>query len=99
MSSYLISKATRTDLKNIGVYTQKTWGAKQRRIYIKELDMAFRFLADNPLSGTTCGYIVSGLRKHNYKSHTIFYENREGSVFIARVLHKSMDIESRLETP
>lgn len=86
-------------MKNIAAYTQKTWGAKQRRIYIKELDIVFHFLADNPLSGNTCDYIVSGLRKHSYGRHIIFYEDRQDSVFIARVLHKSMDIESKLKNP
>ncbi|NLQ17944.1 type II toxin-antitoxin system RelE/ParE family toxin [Marinomonas sp. M1K-6] len=99
MSLFLISRAARGDLKNIAAYTQKTWGTEQRRSYIKELDRTFLFLAENPMSGTPCDYIISGLKKHRHESHTIFYENKDNSIFIVRVLHKSMDTESQLEKP
>lgn len=93
MSLFLVSQAVRTDLKNIATYTQKIWGAEQCRAYIKALDTTFIFLVENPISDTPCNYIVSGLRKHCYESHIIFYENRDTSIFIVRTLHKSMDIE------
>jgi len=51
------------------------------------------------MSGTPCDYIISGLRKHSHESHTIFYENKDHSVFIIRILHKSMDVESQLGKP
>ena len=97
MSLFLVSRTARADLKNIAAYTQKTWDAEQRRSYIKELDLAFLFLAENPMSGTPCGYIISGLRKHRHKSHTIFYENKDNSIFIVRILHKSMDVKLQLK--
>lgn len=99
MSSFSVSKAARADLKNIAAYTQKTWGAKQRRAYIKELDASFHFLAENPLSGTACDYIEEGLRKHAHQQHIIFYESDLGNVFIVRVLHKSMDVNAQLKAP
>ena len=99
MSLFSVSRAARADLKNIAAYTQKTWSTEQRRTYIKDLDQIFLFLAENPMSGTPCDYIISGLRKHSHESHTIFYENRDDSIFIIRVLHKSMDVESQLEKP
>lgn len=99
MSLFLVSQAARSDLKNIAAYTQKTWGADQRRVYLKELDLAFLFLAENPFSGASCDYIISDLRKFCHKSHVIFYVIRDNSIFIARVLHKSMDVESQLKEP
>lgn len=99
MSSFDVSKAARADLKNIAAYTQKTWGASQRRKYLKGLDKTFHFLSDNPFSGNQCDYIIKGLRKHLYESHIIFYEISQSSVFIVRVLHKSMDVESKFENP
>lgn len=99
MSLFLLSRAARADLKNIAAYTQKIWGTEQRRAYIKELDLTFLFLAENPVSGAPCDHINSGLRKHGHNSHTIFYENKDSSIFIVRILHKSMDVESQLEKP
>jgi len=97
MTSFTVSRAARADLKNIAAYTQKTWGANQRRIYIKELDTAFHFLSDNPLSVTACDCINKGLRKHAHKHHVIFYEVNHNSIFIIRVLHKSMDADVQLQ--
>jgi len=99
MSSFDVSNAARTDLKNIAAYTQKTWGASQRRRYLKNLDKAFHFLSDNSQSGNQCDYIIKGLRKHTHESHIIFYEISKSSIFIVRVLHKSMDVESKFENP
>ncbi|MES9828408.1 MAG: type II toxin-antitoxin system RelE/ParE family toxin [Candidatus Thiodiazotropha sp.] len=99
MSSFFLTSAARADLKSIAIYTQKTWGSSQRRSYIKDMDMTFHFLSENPLSGTPCDYITSGLRKHNHKSHTIFYEVDEQSISIIRILHKSMDVEANLQNP
>lgn len=35
MNSFSVSRAARADLKNIAAYTQKTWGASQRKTYLK----------------------------------------------------------------
>lgn len=72
MSSFSVSKAARADLKTIAAYTQNTWGVDQRRIYLKDLDIAFHFLSENPLSGVACDYIAKGLRKHFHQRHIIF---------------------------
>jgi toxin ParE1/3/4 len=93
MKAFSVSRAARSDLKNIGAYTQKVWGSKQRRIYLKGLDSSFHFLSENPLSGTPCNYISEGLRKHKFESHLVFYESINDGILIVRVLHKSMDIE------
>lgn len=77
-------------MKTIASYTQKAWGADQRRGYIKELDDIFHFLTENPLSGVSCNYIADKLSKHHHKHHTIFYESIGKSISIVRVLHKSM---------
>jgi toxin ParE1/3/4 len=99
VSAFSVSRAARADLKNIAAYTQKVWGAEQRRTYLKGLDLAFHFLADNPLAGSPCDYVADGLRKHRFESHTIFYENVDSAVLIVRVLHKSMDVERNFQDP
>ena len=99
MTSFGVSRAARADLKNIAAYTQKTWGSEQRRTYIKGLDTTFHFLAENPLSGVACDYIQEGLRKHLHQHHTIFYDSSDDAIFIVRVLHKSMDVDSQLKNP
>lgn len=98
MSKFVVSRAARTDLKNIAAFTQKNWGASQRRIYLKGIDSTFHYLAENPLNGNQCNYISEGLRKLRYESHVIFYEKNDNKneILIVRVLHKSMDYELNL---
>ena len=96
MNLFEVSKAARSDLKNIAAYTQKNWGAKQRRVYLAKLDSAFHFLAANPLAGTPCSYILEGLRRHQVASHLIFYDLVNKRVFINRVLHSSVDFKRHL---
>ena len=97
MNSFSVSRAARDDLKSIAVYTEKLWGTQQRKAYLKGLDLAFHFLAENPLAGIACDYIVAGLRKHRYESHTIFYDRNENQVMIVRVLHKNMDVHRNFQ--
>lgn len=99
MTAFSVSRAARADLKNVAAYTQKVWGAEQRRIYLKGLDLAFHFLTENPLAGVPCDYIVDGLRKHHFESHTIFYEKVDDEISIVRILHKSMDVERNFQAP
>lgn len=97
MTAFLVSRAARADLKNIAAYTQKVWGANQRRTYLKGLDFAFHFLAENPMVGSPCDYIAAALRKHRFESHTVFYERLENEILIIRILHKSMDVEENFK--
>ncbi len=92
MSQFLLSGLAVSDLKSIARYTQKTWGARQRRLYLKEIDDSFHWLVENPKAGRSCEEICSGLRKHSTGQHLIFYEIRDTHIFIVRVLHKSMDV-------
>mgnify|MGYP000002812250 CR=1 FL=1 len=93
MSPYSLSKAARKDLKSIATFTQKTWGANQRRAYIKEIDDAFQYLSEHPSAGSQCHYISPDLRKHHCKSHITFFEvTSSSSIFVVRILHKSMDV-------
>ncbi|HET7269439.1 MAG TPA: type II toxin-antitoxin system RelE/ParE family toxin [Oleiagrimonas sp.] len=96
MSSLLITRAARLDLKKIAAYTQKTWGVTRRRIYLKGLDATFQFLADNPGAGIACNDIVAGLRKHPHEQHVVFYEYQDNTMVVVRVLHRSMDVELHL---
>lgn len=99
MNAFSVSRAARVDLKNIAAYTQKVWGAEQRRTYLKGLDLAFHFLTENTLSGVACNYVAENLRKHRFENHTIFYEKLNNDIVIVRVLHKSMDIEHSFQAP
>ena len=97
MNKFLLSSKAITDLIKIAKYTQLTWGATQRNDYLKILDSTFQLLAAEPELGINCDYIREGYSKYPQASHVIYYkENKKHQIFIVRILHKSMDVNSAL---
>ena len=92
--TFELTKAAKTDLKGIAIFTQKEWGREQRNVYVKQFDDAFHMLADTPLVGKACNNIKAGFKKFPIGSHVIFYrESFDSSIVIVRILHKRMDVE------
>ncbi len=100
MASFYLTNAARADLKEIGRYTKKQWGAAQQVKYLKMLDVCFRDLAAKPLTGQDCSDIRSGYRKYSAGSHIIFYRQIAGdTIEVVRILHGRMDTDRRLSEP
>jgi toxin ParE1/3/4 len=97
MELFQLSKEAKLDLRSIATFTENRWGKAQRNMYIKQLDDAFTLLGENYEAGTACDNIRKGYRKFPQGSHLIFYKlGTTASIFIVRILHKSMDIDSRI---
>lgn len=97
MNKFLLSSKAKSDLIRIAKYTQLTWGTTQRNDYLKILDSTFQLLADEQELGINCGYIKEGYSKYPQASHVIYYkESTNSQIFIVRILHKSMDVNSAL---
>lgn len=96
MPRFTLTKKAKADLKEIARYTQDQWGCDQRDKYLAMLDGCFHQLAANPLIGKDCSEIRSGYRKMKAGSHVIFYRQTSADMIeIVRILHGSMDIETR----
>ena len=92
-----LTQEAKEDLKKIARFTEKQWGREQRYFYLKQFDDAFYLLAENPTLGKACDFIITGYRKFPQGSHIIFYRQAtENRIIITRILHKNMDIDSRL---
>lgn len=97
MPLFTITNLAKSDLKEIGRYTQERWGREQRDQYLTMIDACFHRLAANPLTGKDCNEIRDGYRKLNVGSHVIFYrQTLTDNIEIVRILHGRMDIETRL---
>jgi len=97
MRDFVLTNRAKYDLKEIGRYTQKTWGRDQRDVYLRMLDLSFHQLAENPLIGNDCSEIRPGYLKFNAGNHVIFYLQKfDDLIEIVRILHVRMDIEARL---
>jgi toxin ParE1/3/4 len=92
----MVTRKAHADLIAIGRFTAKKWGVKRRNSYLKQLDECFQRIANNPDLGISCDFIFHDYRKFPKGSHLIFYkQSPEGILQIIRVLHKSMDVESK----
>lgn len=96
MTAFYLTRAAKSDLKEIGRYTKQEWGAAQRDKYLTMLDECFHMLAAHPFRGADCSDIREGYRRYGTGSHVIFYRQVAAAVEIVRILHGSMDIERRL---
>ena len=96
MKTFELTKEAKKDLRRIAIFTEKRWGRDQRFLYIKQFDDVFHLLAKTPSVGKQCEYIKEGYRKSPQSSHIIFYrKNTKSKITIIRILHKSMDVESK----
>jgi toxin ParE1/3/4 len=97
MAGFELTNKAKSDLKDIAIYTQNTWGNRQRNIYLTALDKSFYALASDHLKGRDCSEIRSGYRKHKVSKHIIYYREINANLIeIVRILHERMDIESQL---
>jgi toxin ParE1/3/4 len=97
MMTFRLTELALDDLRSIGRYTQANWGRDQRNLYLTKLDECFHLLAQNPLRGRACNDIRLGYRKYLIGRHIIFYRESQEGIEVIRILHSSMDIESRLD--
>jgi toxin ParE1/3/4 len=93
---FRITPRARDELKEIGRYTLKKWGKKQRDKYLIDLDQRFKLLAQNPHFGKYLPDIEEGYYCYLQGSHVIFYFYfiRESGIDIIGLPHKAMDVVS-----
>ena len=97
MNSFTSTKRAKADLRDIAKFTEKRWGRAQRNMYIKQFDDTFRMLADSPSVGQDCNYIKQNYKKFPQGSHIIFYQAiSPQNIQIIRILHKHLDVNTRL---
>jgi toxin ParE1/3/4 len=86
-----LTPKARADLKDISRYTNQTWGRQQRLTYLKQLNNAFSFLAENPQRGKKRNEIIGSPYSYHVGRHVIFYRPIAEGIQILRILHDSMD--------
>lgn len=73
MPRFIVAPRAKDDLKNIGRYTRKKWGIKQRNKYLLGLEERFQWLAENSNMGSSRDEIKEGYYSFPHERHTIFY--------------------------
>lgn len=94
MPTFHITPRAEESLKEIGRYTLKKWGKKQRNIYLQDIDKRFQWLAENPLIGKHRADIEEGYYCFRQGEHLIFYVIQQSDIAIIGVPHCAMDIQN-----
>nr|WP_083195647.1 type II toxin-antitoxin system RelE/ParE family toxin [Photorhabdus australis] len=53
----------------------------------------FELLATSPWIGGECDWVCAGMRRFEFKKHSIYYMLQDDDIFISRVIHQSMDVD------
>ncbi|WP_281282906.1 type II toxin-antitoxin system RelE/ParE family toxin [Geomonas ferrireducens] len=94
---YFLRQKAKEDLMEIGRYTSKTWGRKQRDAYLAALYKCFEKLAAGGLHVQDCSHILPEYKRYHCQRHLIFFKDTvDGDVDIIRVLHQAMHVKDRL---
>ena len=94
--AYKISKLAEIDLENIWLYTLQNWSLKQANKYYSLIIAEIQIICKNPEIGKAIEEINTEHRIRKIESHFIVYKIKQDKILIDRILHKRMDIESRL---
>jgi toxin ParE1/3/4 len=92
----IVSPLARRDLIQIGVYTEKQWGKRQRKKYLGELKSRIEKLAQTPALGRRREELPGNPYMYHESRHVIFYRVIDQGIEIIRVLHDSRDFQRHL---
>jgi toxin ParE1/3/4 len=96
MGEFFLTRRARQDIADIGRYTQRRWGAKQRDRYLELFLAAFKKLANQSSLGRECDEIKHGLLSHLCESHVIYFRRVARGIEVLRILHQRMDARAHL---
>ena len=97
MTKLVLSRAADADLANILEYSITEHGRSAAETYLRDIDRALVRLKDFPELGVRYPPLDPALRCLPCRQHLIFYTVEDTHIAVVRVLHRAMDIASRLQ--
>jgi toxin ParE1/3/4 len=98
LTEFHTTARAKSDLREIGRFTQQRWGRKSRIEYLARVESACSRLAANPSLGRIRDELPQGVSSFPVGRHLIIYRVEDaGPVVIIRVLHQSMDYQKNLQ--
>lgn len=86
-----ISGPARRDLEEIGAYTGREWGTRQKKKYLGLIRSQLIALREHPKTGTPRNDIAKELRACAIEKHIVYYRETESALTVVRILHQRMD--------
>ena len=91
MPDYKLSLLAESDLFDISETTIENWGLKQAKKYALLLDEVINKLSQHPELGLQRNELYKDARSFPAEKHIIYYCYENGTVKVARILHRRMD--------
>ena len=85
------------DLLDIWLYTFNEWGEQQADEYLDELNQAIQLLAGQPLMCRERFELTPPVRIDRHAHHLVADLALDDGITVVRVLHESMEIDSKLD--
>jgi toxin ParE1/3/4 len=96
MPRVFLRPAARADLQEIARYTERTWGRRQRDLYLTAIDVKLDALAADPKIGASRDALRAGYRSSRVGAHIVFYREVPEGIEVVRILHERMDVRRPL---
>lgn len=87
MRQFRLARRADEEITEIFAYGYEQFGETQAEAYANGMTHVFQLLADNPRIGRAADRIALGIRRHEYRSHVILYEEEPNGVLILAVVH------------
>ncbi|MGB0429050.1 MAG: type II toxin-antitoxin system RelE/ParE family toxin [Bacteroidia bacterium] len=97
MAKYTFSQKAIKDLNSIWNYTVETWSEKQADKYYNIIVRQIDEISKNPQLGRSYYEVEENLLGLKVQKHIIFYQIKENTIEVIRVLHAQMDLKNRLK--
>lgn len=94
---YELSEAAAADIESIFEYSVVHFGLHQTQTYVESLQRCLSVLGENPGMGSSADDLREGYHRFTHQSHVIFYRVTGSGIWVARVLHKHMDVSRHVE--
>ena len=86
------SNDAKEDVQDIADYTFETWGEQQEEAYLNSLHQCLADIAETPERWGKREDLFSGCQTASFGRHIIFFRHQNEAIFVARILHGSMDV-------
>lgn len=93
---YRIRARAVQDLEEIWEYTFRNWSKDQADRYHNLIINEIEYVAENVSVGKNMSHVKEGYLVTYVKSHMIFFKRQGDIVYVIRILHQKMDIDSNL---
>lgn len=93
---YELSNLAEQDLENIWVYSYENWSREQANKYYQLIMKEIDNICINPNIDRQIPISKGEYRIRLVKSHVIIYKVGVRKIWVDRILHKRMDIDSRI---